>query len=213
MFFLNFKYTLKALIRNKGLVFWTLAFPIIMAIFFSMAFSNIESTESFDAIPVAIVSNEYYENNDMLKSTIESLSDEHGSNYVFNSKYVSEDEAKTLLNNDEVSGYVIFSEDGQKVVVNTNGVNQTIIKFVVEEVVQSEDTVDIIEEKVANDESVVLIGFGTFKRSIHKARIGSDPNTHEEIRIPKKIRPSFRPGKEFIAKVGAGKKRGRKPKS
>ena len=148
MFFLNFKYTLKALIRNKGLVFWTLAFPIIMAIFFSMAFSNIESTESFDAIPVAIVSNEYYENNDMLKSTIESLSDEHGSNYVFNSKYVSEDEAKTLLNNDEVSGYVIFSEDGQKVVVNTNGVNQTIIKFVVEEVVQSEDTVDIIEEKV-----------------------------------------------------------------
>ena len=148
MFFLNFKYTLKALIRNKGLVFWTLAFPIIMAIFFNMAFSNIESTESFDAIPVAIVSNEYYENNDMLKSTIESLSDEHGSNYVFNSKYVSEDEAKTLLNNDEVSGYVIFSEDGQKVVVNTNGVNQTIIKFVVEEVVQSEDTVDIIEEKV-----------------------------------------------------------------
>ena len=148
MFFLNFKYTLKALIRNKGLVFWTLAFPIIMAIFFSMAFSNIESTESFDAIPVAIVSNEYYENNDMLKSTIESLSDEHGSNYVFNSKYVSEDEAKTLLNNDEVSGYVIFSEDGQKVVVNTNGVNQTIIKFVVEEVIQSEDTVDIIEEKV-----------------------------------------------------------------
>ena len=89
MFFLNFKYTLKALIRNKGLVFWTLAFPIIMAIFFNMAFSNIESTESFDAIPVAIVSNEYYENNDMLKSTIESLSDEHGSNYVFNSKYVS----------------------------------------------------------------------------------------------------------------------------
>ena len=148
MFFLNFKYTLKALIRNKGLVFWTLAFPIIMAIFFNMAFSNIESTESFDAIPVAIVSNEYYENNDMLKSTIESLSDEHGSNYVFNSKYVSEDEAKILLNNDEVSGYVIFSEDGQKVVVNTNGVNQTIIKFVVEEVVQSEDTVDIIEEKV-----------------------------------------------------------------
>lgn len=148
MFFLNFKYTLKALIRNKGLVFWTLAFPIIMAIFFNMAFSNIESTESFDAIPVAIVSNEYYENNDMLKSTIESLSNERGSNYVFNSKYVSEDEAKTLLNNDEVSGYVIFSEDGQKVVVNTNGVNQTIIKFVVEEVVQSEDTVDIIEEKV-----------------------------------------------------------------
>ena len=89
--------------------------------------------------------------------------------------------------------------------------NPNVNKSVVNRILMS--SMDIIEEKVANDESVVLIGFGTFKRSIHKARIGSDPNTHEEIRIPKKSRPSFRPGKEFIAKVGAGKKRGRKPKS
>ena len=40
MFFLNFKYTLKALLGNKSLIFWTLAFPLIMALFFNMAFSN-----------------------------------------------------------------------------------------------------------------------------------------------------------------------------
>lgn len=148
MFFLNFKYTLKALLGNKSLIFWTLAFPLIMALFFNMAFSNIENTETFDAVPVAIVSNDYYENNEMLKNTMETLSKEGSDNQVFNMKYVSEDEAKNLLNKEEISGYVVFLEDSQKVVINKNGVNQTIIKFVVEEVVQSEDTTDIIQSKV-----------------------------------------------------------------
>ncbi|MBR2704802.1 MAG: ABC transporter permease [Clostridia bacterium] len=148
MFFLNFKYTLKALLRNKALVFWTLAFPLIMALFFNMAFSNIEKSETFDAIPVAVISNEYYENNESLKSTMDQLSDESNDERVFSTKYVTEDEAKELLNKEEISGYIIFEENSQKVVVTKNGVNQTIIKFVVEEVVQSQDTVEIIEAKI-----------------------------------------------------------------
>jgi len=161
MFFLNFKYTLKALLRNRGLIFWTLAFPLIMALFFNLAFSNIENTESFDAVPVAIVSNEYFENNEMVKNTIETLSEEGSDNQVFNTKYVTEEEAKDLLNKDEISGYIIFYENSQKVVVTKNGVNQTIIKFVIEEVVQSQDTAEIIESKikdiVSNSENVEWI--------------------------------------------------------
>lgn len=148
MFFQNFKYTLKALLRNRGLVFWTIAFPIIMAIFFNMAFSDIENKEKFDAIDIAVVSNEYFENNSMLKNTFDTLSNENSDNQVFNTKYVTEDEAKDLLSKEDISGYVIFSEDNQKVVVSKNGANQTIIKFVVEEVVQSEDTIEIIESKI-----------------------------------------------------------------
>lgn len=150
MFFQNFKYTLKALLRNKGLVFWTLAFPLIMALFFNMAFSSIESSESFDAVKVAVVSNEYFEGNETLKKTFETLSNENSDEQVFDTRYVSEDEAKALLNKDEISGYIIFSENDQKVVINKNGVNQTIIKYVVEEVVQSEDTIEIMESKIKN---------------------------------------------------------------
>ena len=62
MFFHVFKYTLRALLKNRGLIFWTLVFPIAMAIFFNMAFSDIVKKEKFDAIDVAVVQNEYFEN-------------------------------------------------------------------------------------------------------------------------------------------------------
>ena len=44
MFWHNFKYNLKILLRDHALVFWTLAFPLILATFFSLAFSNIEQS-------------------------------------------------------------------------------------------------------------------------------------------------------------------------
>ena len=44
MFLHNLKYTIKTLFKNKILIFWTFAFPIILGIFFNMAFSNIEKS-------------------------------------------------------------------------------------------------------------------------------------------------------------------------
>ena len=45
MFINNFKYSFKILIRNKGLIFWTFAFPILLGLFFYLAFSDIENKE------------------------------------------------------------------------------------------------------------------------------------------------------------------------
>ena len=148
MFFHSYKYALKTLLRNKGLIFWTLAFPLIMAVFFNMAFSGIEKKETFDAINIAVVSNENFENKTMIKDVFETLSDAENENQVFNTKYVSEDDAQSMLHKGDIDGYVIFLDDGPKVVVTKSGVNQTILKFVVEEVVQSEGTAEVMQEKV-----------------------------------------------------------------
>ena len=48
--FHNYKYTLKTLFKNKTLIFWTFAFPIILGLFFNMAFSNIESDEQMKIV-------------------------------------------------------------------------------------------------------------------------------------------------------------------
>ena len=45
MFTHNFIYSLKVLLKNKMLIFWTFAFPILLGIFFNMAFSDIEKNE------------------------------------------------------------------------------------------------------------------------------------------------------------------------
>ena len=46
MFYHNFKYSLKILLKNKSLIFWTFAFPILLGTLFNMAFSNIEKSEN-----------------------------------------------------------------------------------------------------------------------------------------------------------------------
>ena len=46
-------------------------------------------------------------------------------------------------------------------------------------------------------EDVTLIGFGTFTKSKRKARIGRNPQTGKEIKIPAMNVPKFRAGREF----------------
>ena len=42
---------------------------------------------------------------------------------------------------------------------------------------------------------VTLVGFGTFSVSKRKARVGRNPRTGKEIKIPAKKVPKFTPGK------------------
>lgn len=55
MFSNIFKYEFKSCLRQKAILFWLIAFPIILGCFFKMAFSGIyEKDVVFNAIPVAV---------------------------------------------------------------------------------------------------------------------------------------------------------------
>jgi len=158
MFFHNFKYTFKVLFKNKMLIFWTFAFPIILGTFFNMAFSDIENSEKLDIIPIAIVSNESFESNPFLKETFRYLSDEDSETQLFSTKYTNEEEAKSLLEEGDISGYLLV-EDTSKVVVSTNGINETIFKSVVDEVNQNSQLIgaiakENIEKELKNNPSI-----------------------------------------------------------
>ena len=58
-------------------------------------------------------------------------------------------------------------------------------------------TIDIIRETVAKNEQVQLVGFGTFERRDRAARLGRNPRTGEETRIPATKVPAFKAGKAF----------------
>ncbi len=60
---------------------------------------------------------------------------------------------------------------------------------------------DTITETLANGEKVVLVGFGTFEVRERAARIGRNPSTKEEIKIPASKAPAFKAGKSFKDKV------------
>ncbi len=128
----NFKYTLKTLFKNKILIFWTFAFPLIMATFFNMAFKNITNSEKLDIIDIAVVNNEEYQNNEIYRNTLEQLSDSN-EDKLFNIFYVDEQQAKELLNDNKITGYIKL-EETTKIVFKENGINETILKYVTEEI-------------------------------------------------------------------------------
>ena len=128
----NFKYTLKTLFKNKILIFWTFAFPLIMATFFNMAFKNITNSEKLDIIDIAVVNNEEYQNNEIYRNTLEQLSDSN-EDQLFNIVYVDEQQAKELLNDNKITGYIKL-EETTKIVFKENGINETILKYVTEEI-------------------------------------------------------------------------------
>ncbi|MDY6937051.1 MAG: HU family DNA-binding protein [Cyanobacteriota bacterium] len=61
--------------------------------------------------------------------------------------------------------------------------------------------VEVIMETVAEDEKVVLIGFGSFEARDRSARTGRNPATGEPLEIPATKVPAFSPGKAFKQKV------------
>lgn len=139
MFIHNFKYAFKTLFRNKMLIFWTFAFPIILGTLFNMAFSNIENSEKLNIIDIAIVDNSEFQKDEAFKESFEFLGDEKNEDRLFNIKYTDEETAKRLLNDEEITGYLVLENSKPKVVVITNGINETIFKYVTEEISQSID--------------------------------------------------------------------------
>ncbi len=57
--------------------------------------------------------------------------------------------------------------------------------------------IDVVSKNIKKKDGVKLVGFGTFSVSARKARMGRNPQTGEEIQIPARKVPVFRPGKEL----------------
>lgn len=152
MFIHNFKYSLKTLFRNKALIFWTFAFPIILGTFFNMAFSNIESSEKLDIINIAIIKNDDFNNNEIFKTAFEELSDKNNEDRLFETRYTTEEEAKKLLEDEEIAGYMKLVNDEPKLTFITSGINETIFKYVSEEITQTSNIIkNLAEEEIKKE--------------------------------------------------------------
>ena len=152
MFLHNLKYSLKTLFRSKALIFWTFAFPIILGTFFKMAFSDIENSEKLDIINIAIINNEEFNNDIVFKNTFKELSDKNSENYMFNIKYTTLEESKKLLEEEKITAYILFKDNNIDMSINKNGINETVTKYVIDEV-QSKKTIltNIITKELENN--------------------------------------------------------------
>ncbi len=180
MFFHNFLYSLKVLFRNKPLMFWSFAFPIVLGLLFNLAFKDIEKNESFSSFDIAIVNSEEYLNNPIYKEAYTSLSE--GDDKLFDISYVSKEEADVLLEDKEIVGYLEFSES-TSITVNQNGINETILKFVVDEIESNKEMINsLIQKRLENNKySEMELIIGEIKSKVLNTSVSLKDQTKDNI--------------------------------
>ncbi len=138
MFFHIFKYRIKALVRNKEELFWTIMFPLILGTCFYFAFADItEKTENFKTINVAVVSKDV-ENNMYFDAMMDSLSSSlDGETAFFSPEYTSYEEAEKMLSDGKVAGIIQMKDGTPYVTVSKNGITETMIKSVMDRYAQT----------------------------------------------------------------------------
>ena len=147
MFIHNFKYTLKTLFKSKVLIFWTFAFPLILGTFFHLAFSDIIDSEKLDIIDIAIINDDNFKNNEVFKNAFKELSNKNNKDRLFRTKYVSEEKAKKLLEEEKVVGYLKVKEDDIDLVFISSGIDQTVFKYASEEILQTSNMIKNLSEE------------------------------------------------------------------
>ena len=151
MFFHNFKYTFKVLLKKKSLIFWTIAWPIILGTMFNLAFADISDSMKLKTINLGVIDNSEFKEDNVLSTTLKSMSDKDSDSYLFDITYGNEEKINELLDDKKIDGYV-FKNDDTKVVIKENGINQTIIKYVIDEIYEYQSLVTTIIEKNITDE-------------------------------------------------------------
>lgn len=145
----NFKYTLKILLKNRVLVFWSIIWPLILGTLFYMAFSNMTESEKLDDINLGVVENTEYNDNIYLKETIKQLSDKKNKDHLFKTTYSTTKKLNKLLDDKKIDGYILVHNNKTKIVVKESDINQTIIKYTIDEVEEYKNlTTSLIEIKV-----------------------------------------------------------------
>ncbi len=142
----NFYYALRVLFRDRILIFWTYAFPIILGTFFSLAFSNIENSERLDVVKIAVVENQAFQESTLWTEALAALSEEGAEEQLFSTRYTSEEEAEELLAEKKIVGYLKLSEEEAQVIVSSSGMEETVFQYAVAEIIQ---TKELVEQTVA----------------------------------------------------------------
>lgn len=155
-------YNAKDLVSNRSLVFWTLAFPILLGILFKVALGDIVNKEAFDTVPVAVVNSQVYKDS-AFKIAFDELMKAGDTSVTGSDKpllqvtEVSSLEAgKKLLQDETVDGIIEITgtpsegmvKDAQaKLTITTNGLNQTILKVILDEITQRVDMISTLTER------------------------------------------------------------------
>ncbi len=189
MFWHNYKYALKALCKNRMLVFWTTIFPFILAILFNLAFARLHDYDVFEPFNVAVVNDEAYQNEKVFSEAFKTLGE--GDEKLFNIEYTDKDRAEELLENGDVDGYVYVVDGKKKVKIKENGTNQTVLTMTTEQISQSAKIIDdIAMSEIAKSAGQPVDVVAIYQNAV-KVVTEAEPNVKDESHVMNVVSVEF----------------------
>lgn len=143
MFFNIFSKRVLYSLRSKDTLIWTWIFPIMLATLFFATLSSVDTSGRLHEIPLGVVDNREYRQNDSLRLMLESVSGENNGKLFNLTEIKDSDQADTLLEKGEIDGYILV-QTVPSLIVAGDGLNQTIAKNVLERYLQTENAVGSI---------------------------------------------------------------------
>ena len=127
MFWHIFSYRIKNTVRDFQTLFWTLGFPVILASFFGMAFSNLSNIEKFEAFAIGVVDTAEYQDNSALKAQIDAVTTDSEDSLFRVTVYETKEDAEAALKGKTIAGYLL-DEGDIRLYLQSTGINETILK-------------------------------------------------------------------------------------
>lgn len=109
---------IKCLCRDREGMFWALVFPLLLALIYYYAFAGLGQTDVLRTIDIAAVSTGS-SNEETLGQTLRDVTFENGLP-IFNVVFVEQAEAEKLLDNNEITGYIMMAQEPELVVKNSD---------------------------------------------------------------------------------------------
>ena len=116
----TFKYVFLSLVRNKGILIWALAFPIVLSCCFMVMFQGLDQLAQTEPTRVVVVQDEAYDDSDAFRQFVDAASE--GDDALLSATFAdTPEEAKRLVNesaNEDrpYAGYVTVGMDGMPTV-------------------------------------------------------------------------------------------------
>lgn len=176
---LHVRYRMKTMLRQKTLLFWSLAFPIILGMLFYFMFGGINDLEQFEEVPVGVLTNSDLP--EMFVSMMEEVQTENKIPLFRVKKYTDRKQAEKALQDEKIYGIVQGGEE-LSLIAKTSDNYSSLIKTFLDQYCENtaliEDTAGKDPDKVAN--LVQALAAGTQAQIKEIPLKGTDKNPYAQ---------------------------------
>ncbi len=143
-------YNILLTFRERTLIFWTLAFPIILGFLFKFALGGIDDSYTFEAIPVAVVEIEKSDSDFNFTDVLDEVKGD-----LIIPRYIDDKaEAEKLLSDGSIDGIYIADGDDISLIVSENNLQGSILNMLLDTYRQQRNIISqITDEKKEKLES------------------------------------------------------------